>query len=223
MNFEVGDVITAEFKWPNEKNKDYGRYPRACTIFHIGENEDGEGSVLHVVPHHGLPDGQTPDNPYAHKLSRGDQKQLNLLKTDRRGRPLPNQKNSWIIPNMVNKIQVPDSPALFKSETASGSHGWTRGRLSQGHLKEIARLQDLAAARGDMWERTIHSQPSSGLTRKAEPVSRDVASIVADRPRRKQLGLRLDAKTEERKRQELKEMGFRETRSPDQKKDQDIK
>lgn len=146
--FNIGEVIRVEYKWPRDKDLNDGVKERGATVIkqYI---VDGELRGVFVSPHTGQePRGE--EAKYAIKLDRKTQRQTGLLKTDRNGVPLPNQKESWILANHSNLIMLPDNPALRPTEDRQGKRGWVSGTVPNGVLVALKERRTAATEAKEM-------------------------------------------------------------------------
>lgn len=187
---KVGDVAKIGFKWPQDEKSDDGLKSRACTVFAVRADDGGQPTALFVVPHHGLPPGETPKGnaaKYAFKLTRMQQSQLGLLKKDRNGVPERDQKESWIIPHIANMVQVPQNPAISRIRKSDGTSAWSMGQVPEGILKRILDAQNKAREAGDMRILQIKREVPQNVATRA-----DVAQA-----RRENLAGRVEARAKE--------------------------
>ena len=165
-----GDVARIDYKWPADETakREQGTKDRPCTVLETVE-KDGKTIALRVIPHHGLPPGETPrpeDMPYAIRLKPSLQRAAGLQAMDASGRPVAGQKDSWILAHRANLVHVPDNPAVLRT-WRNKAPSWTSGTLPEALLREIARRRALAQENGDLKEGFLEKSAPSGTGKTA--------------------------------------------------------
>jgi hypothetical protein len=162
-----GEVARINYKWPQDEAalRDEGTKTRACTVLEEIQH-NGKTIGLRVVPHHGIYRGDQPreeDKPYAIKVAPALQRSLGLLKLDAQGRPLPDQKESWILAHRSNLVHVPNNPSIQRTTDRHGNPSWASGSVPEGLLKLIQEKRTLAIENGDLIDDMLekHGVPQS--------------------------------------------------------------
>lgn len=119
MKPNAGDVISARYRWSDQKDEDPGEKIRPCIIIKAAD----DGSSMIIAPISTRKDWKAGDC-------------IEISPEDRDAAGLHDSKRSWIKLTEVNKIDLPNL-AVIPHVGPDGQMHWRRGRVSDEVLKQV--------------------------------------------------------------------------------------
>ena len=118
---EPGDIISARFRWSNDKDDTPGEKIRPCLIIKVGKDM----SSIIVAPISTKQGWKAVDC-------------VEIMPEDRKEAGLHSQKRSWVKLTEVNRIELPNM-AVIPQVDNEGRLSWRRGRISDNMFNHITK------------------------------------------------------------------------------------